>query len=220
MKIGIIGSGEVGRQLGRGLIGLGHSVLIGTRNENKPELAEWISENSREGNESKALVGKFSDAASFGDLIIISTSWDGTENAIKMADTSNFKGKVVIDTTNPLDFSKGMPPRLSVGHTNSAGEIIQRNLPDAKIVKAFNIIGNPHMVNPDFPHGPPTMFLCGNFPDAKEMVTQNILTPFGWETIDIGGIEGARLLEPLAMLWITHYIKTGTGNHAFKLLRK
>ncbi len=220
MKIGIIGSGEVARKLGRGLIDLGHPVMIGTRNENKPELAEWINEPSKKGSEIKAFVGKFAEAASFGDLIIISSSWDGTENAIKMADTSNFKGKVVIDTTNPLDFSKGMPPRLSVGHTDSAGEIIQRTLLDSKIVKVFNIVGNPHMVNPDFPHGPPTMFVCGNFVEAKEMVTQHILTPFGWETVDIGGIEGARLLEPLAMLWITYYFKTGTGNHAFKLLRK
>ena len=76
------------------------------------------------------------------------------------------------------------------------------------------------MFHPDFPGGPPTMFICGNDEEAKKMVIKNILTPFGWETIDIGGLEGARLLEPLAMLWITHYVRTGTGNHAFKLLRK
>jgi predicted dinucleotide-binding enzyme len=109
---------------------------------------------------------------------------------------------------------------MAVGHTDSTAEINQRLLPGAKILKAFNIVGNPHMVHPDFPGGTPTMFICGNNEQAKKMVTENILTPFGWETIDIGGLEGARLLEPLAMLWITHYFRTGAGNHAFKLLRK
>lgn len=152
---------------------------------------------------------------------MLSTSWSGTSNAIQMAGPSNMTGKVVIDTTNLLDFSQGLPPRMAVGHTNSAAEINQRSLPRAKVVKAFNIVGNPHMFHPDFPGGLPTMFICGNDKQAKKMVPESILTPFGWgETIDIGGLEGARLLEPLAMLWITHYFRTGTGNLAFKLLRK
>jgi hypothetical protein len=109
---------------------------------------------------------------------------------------------------------------MAVGVTDSAGEINQRLLPGAKVVKAFNIVGNPYMVHPDFPGGPPTMFICGNDEQAKKMVTESILTPFGWEIVDIGGLEGARLLEPLAMLWITHYFRTGTGDHAFKLLKK
>ena len=119
-----------------------------------------------------------------------------------------------------MDFSKGLPPRMAVGYTDSAAETNQRLIPDAKVIKAFNIVGNPHMVHPDFPGGPPTMFIYGNDEVSKKMVTEKILTPFGWETIDIGGLEGARLLEPLAMLWITYYFRTGTGNHAFKLLRK
>ena len=139
-------------------------------------------------------------------MIVLSTSWSGTANAIQLSDPNNFSGKVVIDTINPLDFSQGLPPRMAVGHTDSAAEINQRLLPNAKVVKAFNIVGNPHMFHPDFPGGPPTMFICGNDEEAKRMVIESILTPFGWEdTIDIGGIEGARLLEPLAMLWITHY---------------
>ncbi|MGH9953071.1 MAG: NADPH-dependent F420 reductase, partial [Nitrososphaeraceae archaeon] len=136
------------------------------------------------------------------------------------ADPGNMTGKVVIDTTNPLDFSQGLPPRMAVGVTESVGEINQRLLPGAKVVKAFNIVGNPHMVHPDFPGGPPTMFICGNDEQAKKMVTESMLTPFGWEIIDIGGLEGARLLEPLAMLWINYYFRTGNGDHAFKLLRK
>jgi len=223
MKIGIIGSGDVGRRLADGLIELGHQVWIGTRDTSKKELVEWVDKHKKKGGRESenAHIGSFAEAASFGnDLIIISTSWSGTSNAIEMAGPNNIKNKIVIDTTNPLDFSQGLPPRMAVGHTDSAAETVQRLLPQAKVIKAFNIIGNPHMVHPEFPGGPPTMFICGNDEQAKKIVTENILTPFGWETIDIGGLEGARLLEPLAMLWITHYFRTGTGNHAFKILRK
>jgi len=96
---------------------------------------------------------------------------------------------------------------------------VQRWLPDARVVKAFNIIGNAHMFKPQFPGGPPDMFVCGNDADAKKTVT-DLCTGFGWPVIDIGGIEGARLLEPLAMLWILHAIHSSSGNHAFRLLRK
>jgi predicted dinucleotide-binding enzyme len=223
MKIGIIGSGDVGRRLADGLLDLGHGVKIGTRDTSKKEVVEWIDKHRKEGEKKSenASVGSFAEAASFGeDLIVISTAWSGTSNAIEMAGPNNIKNKIVIDTTNPLDFSQGLPPRMAVGHTDSAAETIQRLLPQAKVIKTFNIAGNPHMVHPDFPGGPPTMFICGNDEQAKKIIIENILTPFGWETIDIGGLEGARLLEPLAMLWITHYFRTGTGNHAFKLLRK
>jgi predicted dinucleotide-binding enzyme len=223
MKIGVIGSGDVGRRLADGLLDLGHEVKIGTRDTSKKEVVEWIDKHGKKGGKesAKASIGSFAEAASFGDdLIVLSTSWSGTSNAIEMAGPGNMSGKVIIDTINPLDFSQGLPPRMAIGHTESAAEINQRLLPGAKVVKAFNIVGNPHMVHPDFPGGPPTMFICGNDEQAKKMVIENILTPFGWETIDIGGLEGARLLEPLAMVWITHYFRTGTGNHAFKLLRK
>lgn len=217
MNIGILGSGDVGRRLGDGLIALGHKVKIGTREPGKPDLQQWINNHGQE----KAAAGTFAEAASFGDeLIFLATLWDGAPNAIKMANVKSFTGKIVIDVTNPLDFSKGMPPRLAVGHTDSAGETVQRLLPESKIVKALNTVGNLQMINPDFQGGPPTMFVCGNDKDAKKTVADSILTPFGWETIDIGGIEGSRLLEPLALLWIIYYFRTNTGNHAFKLLIK
>ena len=217
MNIGILGSGDVGRRLGDGMIALGHKVKIGTREPGKLDLQQWINNHGQE----KAAAGTFAEAASFGDeLIFLATLWEGAPNAIKMANVKNFTGKIVIDVTNPLDFSKGMPPRLAVGHTDSAGETVQRLLPESKIVKALNTVGNLQMINPDFQGGPPTMFVCGNDKDAKKTVADSILTPFGWETIDIGGIKRSRLLEPLAMLWITYYFRTNTGNHAFKLLRK
>jgi predicted dinucleotide-binding enzyme len=220
MKIGVLGSGDVGRRLGDGFIELGHIVKIGSRDPTKQEVVQWVSNHG--GEEGKASAGNFADVVSFGEMVVIATSWDGTSNAIRMANPKNFAGKIVIDVTNPLDFSEGMPPKLAIGHTDSAGETVQRLIPEAKVVKAFNIVGNPHFLHPNFPNGgPPTMFICGNDEQAKKTVIDNVLTKFGWhETIDIGGIEAARLLEPLALLWITHYFRTGNGNHAFKLLRK
>jgi predicted dinucleotide-binding enzyme len=215
MKIGILGSGDVGRKLADGFIELGHTVKIGSRSPNQSKIAGWMAKH----NKTKASSGAFSEAASFGELDVIATLWTGTVDAIKIADPMNFANKIVIDVTNPLDFSKGMPPELAVGHTDSAGEIIQRMLPDSKVVKALNTVGNPHFMHPDFHGGPPTMFICGNDDEAKKTVTDDILTKFGWETVDVGGIGGARILEPLALLWITHYFRTGNGDHAFKLLR-
>lgn len=212
MKIGILGSGDVGLKLADSFIATGHTVKIGTRSPEK--IAAWTARHADKGS-----TGSFSDAASFGEIIVLATLWEGTPSALQLAGARNFSDKVVVDVTNPLDFSKGVPPRLAVGHTDSGGEIVQRLLPDAWVVKAFNIVGNMHMFHPDFPGGPPTIFVCGNDQRAKTSVTE-ILAAFGWETVDIGGIEGSRLLEPLAMLWILYYFKTGTSNHAFKLLRK
>lgn len=216
MKIAILGSGDVGRKLADGFIELGHHVRIGSRDPRQSKLTEWLDKHDKE----KASSGTFAETASFGELVVVATLWTGTADAIRMASSTNFAGKIVIDVTNPLDFSNGVPPRLALGHTDSAGETVQRMLPDSKVVKAFNIVGNPHMIHPDFPGGKPTMFICGNNDEAKKFVKDDILTKFGWETIDIGGIEGSRLLEPLALLWITHYFRTGNGNHAFKLLEK
>lgn len=212
MKIGILGSGPVGQQLGDAFIKTGNSVKIGTRNPAK--LEEWSSKHSQD----SASLGDFADAASFGEIVLLATLWEGTESVLKAAGPENLAGKVLIDVTNPLDFSTGKP-RLAIGHDDSAGETVQRLVPKARVVKAFNIIGNPYMFKPEFPGGPPTMFFCGNDEDAKKQVSQ-ILDSFGWESVDIGGIEGARLLEPLAMLWIVHYMRTGKGDHAFKLLKR
>jgi len=216
MKIGIIGSGDVGRKLADGFIELGHHVKIGSRDPNQSKITDWINKHDKE----KASSGTFAETASFGELVVLATLWEGTADAIQLSNSKNLANKIVIDVTNPLDFSKGIPPTLAVGHTDSGGETVQRLLPDSKVVKAFNIVGNPHMVHPDFPDGRPTMFICGNDEASKKIVTDDILSKFGWETIDIGGIECSRVLEPLALIWILQYFKTGNGNHAFKLLLK
>jgi hypothetical protein len=146
-------------------------------------------------------------------------SWTGAENALKLAGAENLAGKVVIDATNPLRFVPGLAPGLALGHTDSAGEQVQRWLPAARVVKAFNSVGYSQMFKPDFPDGPPDMFICGDDDAAKKTVT-DILMSFGWSTIDIGGIEGSRLLEPLCVLWVDYAIRANSHSHAFKLLRK
>ncbi|MBI5068610.1 MAG: NADPH-dependent F420 reductase [Deltaproteobacteria bacterium] len=212
-KIGILGTGDVGRTLGAGLCALGHEVKIGSREPASEKLREW---KARAG--PLASTGTFAEAAASGDLLVLATLWTGTENALRLAGAGALAGKPLIDTTNPLDFSSGAP-RLSLGHTDSAGEQVQRWAPQARVVKAFNTVGNAHMVKPQFPGGPPDMFLCGNDEPAKAAVSA-LCGELGWPTVDLGGIEMSRYLEPLAMVWIVHYFRTKSGNHALKLLRK
>jgi predicted dinucleotide-binding enzyme len=214
LKIGVIGTGDVGRVLGGGFAALGHAVKMGSRDPGSEKVTRWVAETG-----ARASAGTFAEAAKFGEVVVLATLWTGTQNAITLAGPQNLAGKVVIDTTNPLDFTNGMPPRLSVGHTDSAGEQVQRWLPEARVVKCFNSVGSVHMVNPTFPGAKPDMFLCGNDEAAKKTVSE-LCTAFGWPTIDIGGIEGARYLEPLAMVWISFLFRYGSSNHAFALLRK
>jgi predicted dinucleotide-binding enzyme len=213
MKIGILGTGDVGRALGTGFVKHGHEVKIGSREAGNEKAEAW-----RQQAGDKASTGTFAEAASFGEIVVLATLWTGTENALRLAGHENLAGKTVIDTTNPLDFSTGAP-RLAVGFDTSAGEQIQAWVPGAHVVKAFNMVGNAHMVDPQFPGGPPDMIIAGNDAGAKQAVT-DILKDFGWGVVDLGGIESSRYLEPLAMVWILHYFQTKNGNHAFKLLHK
>ena len=214
MKIGILGTGDVGQALGIGFTKLGHDVKMGSRDPHQEKVKAWVNKAG-----AKASAGTFAEAAAFGEMAVLCTIWTGAENAIRLADPANLAGKVVIDTVNPLDFSGGIPPKLAVGHTDSAGERIQRWLPHSQVVKAFNIVGSAHMFKPEFPGGPPDMFICGNDEQAKAAVT-DLLKTFGWAVIDIGDMECARYLEPLAMVWIRHFFRVNSVNHAFKLLRK
>ena len=213
MKIGILGSGDVGQVLGGGFAQLGHQVKLGSRNPDQDKVRRWVEKTGLQSS-----TGTFEETARFAELAVLATLWEGTAGAIEMAGPKNLAGKIVIDATNPLDFSSGAP-RLAVGHTDSGGEQVQRWISEAHVVKAFNTVGNPHMFKPDFPDGPPDMFICGNDARAKETVT-GFLNDFGWSVVDLGAIEMSRYTEPLAMIWITHFFNSGTGNHAFKLLRK
>ena len=211
VKVGVIGSGDVGKALARGFLMLGHDVKIGSRDPEK--LDDFVGSAGE-----RASSGTFEEVAKFGDLVVLATLGGAAESAINMAGKSNFDGKVVIDATNPLDFSTGAP-RLSVGFNDSLGEQVQRLLPKARVVKAFNTVGNAHFVKPDFPNGPPTMFIAGNDEESKRLVSQ-ICEHFGWDVSDLGGIESSRYLEPMCMAWVAHGVHSKSWNHAFKLLKK
>jgi 8-hydroxy-5-deazaflavin:NADPH oxidoreductase len=212
MKIGIIGSGGVGQALAKDLSALGHHVTIGTRSPEK--LAEFAAANPA------VKVGSFADAAQFGDAIMLATNWVGTQNALELAGAVHLAGKVVWDITNPLDFSSGKP-ELALGFSTSGGELVQSWLPESKVVKALNSITATNMLQPSHVGGNPDMFIAGNDAAAKQQVT-TLLEGVGWGVVDLGDISKSRLLEPLALIWITHGFNSGwkVTNHAFKLINK
>ena len=214
MNVGILGTGDVGKAIGRGFVALGHSVKMGARDPQNEKALAWAREAG-----ANASAGSFADASSFGDIVVLATLGVANESAIAMAGPKRFRGKVLIDTTNPLDFSGGMPPKLAVSGNDSGGEQVQRLVPDAQVVKAFNTVGNGVMYRPDFPGGRPDMFICGNHDEAKNTVG-TILSDFGWDVVDVGGIESSRYLEAMCMVWVLSAMRGGHWNQAFKLLRK
>ena len=214
MKVGIIGSGIVGQTLARAFSSEGHSVKLGTRNVSKEEVVKFKTANPA------ITVGDFAETAAFGEWLVLATGGSVTEEAIKLAGAENFTGKVVIDATNPI---AAAPPENGVlkfftSLDGSLMERIQRQLPGAKLVKAFNSVGNTLMYKPNFPGGIPTMFICGNDETAKKKVT-DLLSSFGWETEDMGKVESARAIEPLCILWCIPGILRNQWSHAFKLLK-
>lgn len=214
MKIGIVGSGDVAQSLGAGLVKAGHSVMLGTRDINKKELSGWHKKN-----DTKRRIGSTTDAANFGEIIIIAIAWHAAEDVLAQI-RPQVSGKVIIDVTNPLVFTEDEAPTLSVGHTISAGEIVQQSLPDSHVVKTLNIINHKHMAFPKFEEGLPIMFVCGNNKSAK-LTTHELLVDLGWEdSLDIGGIEKSRLLEPMCLLWLEYGVARNTWDHAFSVLMK
>jgi predicted dinucleotide-binding enzyme len=216
MKIGILGTGDVGKALGKAFATLGHEVKMGSRDAWNDKALAWAKETGP-----RASTGTFADAAAFGEVVVLATLGVANESALTMAGRDRFRGKVVIDTTNPLDFSKGVPPTLAVSGNDSAGERVQKLLPEAQVVKAFNTVGHAHMFRPEFPGGPPDMLICGNDAEAKKQVA-GILKDFAWGVIDLGGIESSRYLEAMCVVWVLYAFSSSppTWNHAFKMLRK
>jgi predicted dinucleotide-binding enzyme len=214
MNVGILGTGDVGKALGKGFIALGHAVKMGARDASNASALAWTRAMG-----TQASAGSFADAASFGEVVVLATLGVANESALEMAGREKFAGKVLIDTTNPLDFSGGMPPKLAVSGSDSAGERVQRLLPDAHVVKAFNTVGNAFMFRPAFAGGPPDMFIAGNNDDAKKTVA-GILRDFGWGVVDLGPIESSRYLEAMCMVWVLSAMRANNWNQAFKMLRK
>ena len=213
MRIGILGSGEVGKHLTAGFLASGHQVKIGTRDPAK--LADWLKSAGK-----GAAAGSFAEAAQFGELIALCTKWAGTENALSLAGKSHFVHKTVIDVTNPLLFEQeDQPPKLALGYPDSAGATIQRWLPQAKVVKAFNMVPAHYMDKPVLQDGKPDLFIAGNDVAAKKSV-MDIASAWGWAVTDIGGIEQSCLLEAIALLWIRYGFLNNHWTHAWKLLKK
>jgi predicted dinucleotide-binding enzyme len=213
MKIGILGTGDVGRSLGHGFAALGHEVKMGARTAGHEKAMAWASENG-----ASASQGTFAEAAAFGEILVVATLGSVLPEVVRQAGPQNFSGKVVIDPTNPLDFSAGQPDLKPKG-TDSGGEVLQRAIPDAKVVKAFNTINNTLMFRPKMDCGPPDMFIAGNDADAKKTVTR-ILNEFGWPTVyDFGGIEQSRWLEAMCIAWVLACRSANSWRLGFKMLR-
>jgi predicted dinucleotide-binding enzyme len=215
-KIGVLGSGIVGRTLATAFLQEGHDVMLSSRNATKDELIAWRIQNPT------GLIGNFADAALFAEIVVLAVQGEYASNACSLADTNNLTGKVIIDATNPI--SHDVPPVNGVLHyftpaNESLMEQLQVQHPAAMFVKAFNSVGNAYMYKPDFNGVKPTMFICGNDAGAKQTVTE-ILHAFGWETADMGKVQSARPIESLCILWCAPGFNNNQWSHAFKLLKK
>ena len=211
LKIGVLGSGPAGQTLAAGFLDKGHPVMIGSRDVAK--LDGWLRHAGPEGQ-----IGTFAETAEFGDVIVLSVLGSAAEEVVWLAGVDNVTGKIVIDASDPLDFSSGRPG-LFVGTTDSLGERIQRLIPRAYVVKGLNIVQADVMINPRLTGDEPDMFIAGDNEEAKHTVTQ-LLGEFGWSVIDLGGIENARWLEALSLAWVVYSHRTGKTHHAFKLVGK
>jgi predicted dinucleotide-binding enzyme len=208
MRIGILGTGVVGKTLGTKLAKLGHDVRMGSRAAGGEKARVWVKETG-----SKSSEGTFADAAAHGEMVFNCTSGMASLEALKAAGAQNLQGKVLVDVSNPLDFSKGMPPTLSVCNTDSVGEQIQRAFPTAKVVKSLNTVTVAVMVEPSLIPGVHTMFVSGNDAKAKAEVIDLLKTGFGWkEVMDLGDITGARAQEMYLALWLRFFTKLKTPN--------
>jgi 8-hydroxy-5-deazaflavin:NADPH oxidoreductase len=207
-KVAVLGSGQVGEVLANGFVKHGYAVMRGSRDPSK--LQAW------KGGEA----GTFADAAKWGDIVVLAVKGTAAEEAIELAGIANLANKTVIDATNPI---ANEPPdhgviRYFTGANDSLMERLQKKAPQAKFVKAFNSVGNAFMVNPKL-ESTPTMFICGDDAGAKAQTTE-ILTKFGWETADMGGVQSARPIEQLCVLWCIPGMTRGDWMPgAFKLVK-
>ena len=213
-KVSVIGSGQVGQVLADGFLKHGFEVMRASREPSK--LADWKAAAG-----DKASLGTFAEAAKFGDIVVLAVKGGAAEEAVKLCGPDALAGKTVIDATNPI---ADKPPTNGVlaffpNLDESLMERLQKAAPAAHFVKAFSCVGNALMVNPDYGGTKPTMFICGNEAGAKEKV-RGVLDKFGWETEDMGGVEAARAIEPLCMLWCIPGFARNQWTHAFKLLKK
>jgi 8-hydroxy-5-deazaflavin:NADPH oxidoreductase len=214
LKVAVLGSGVVGEALANGFLKYGYEVMRGSRAPDK--LGDWKKVAG-----AKAKIGTFAEAAKFGDLAVLAVKGTAAESALELCGKDGLAQKTVIDATNPIAEAppEGGVLKFFTNLDDSLMERLQRKLPTTRFVKAFSCVGNAFMVNPDFAGTKPTMFICGNDAGAKATVTE-ILGQFGWESEDMGGVEAARAIEPLCMLWCIPGMLRNEWGHAFKLLKK
>jgi predicted dinucleotide-binding enzyme len=216
MNIGVLGTGPVGRSVATRLVELGHAVVMGTRDTAKPNAQAWLAS---VGTARGARVGSFAESAAHGALVVNATAGEASLGALLQAGERNLRGKVLVDTANPLDFSHGMPPSLSVVNTDSLGEQIQRAFPDVNVVKSLNTVNADVMTHPQRLPGDHTIFVAGNDAEAKATVA-DLLRSFGWRSIlDLGGIEASRGLEMYLALWLALMSAQGSAAFNIKIVR-
>jgi hypothetical protein len=209
--VAILGTGQVGTALAKGFAASGDRVVFGTRDVDGARTRDALAAVPG------ATAAPYAEAARAAQLAVVALPYSGLREGLEAAGAANLAGKLVIDPSNPLDFSTGTP-RLALGFSDSAGELVQRLLPGARVVKAFNTIGAALMVHPQLPDGTPDMFIAGDDEAAKREVGR-ILEAFGWRRpVDLGGIEASRLLEPLAMAWIAYGVRNDHWTHGFSVL--
>lgn len=205
MNIGIIGTGNIGSTLGRLWAGKGHRVFYGSRS---PEKAKTLAKETGQGTEG----GSQQDAVAFGDIVLLAVPWDAAKETMQALDLA---GKTLIDCVNPLAYGS-----LDIGHTTSAAEEIAGWAPDAKVVKAFNSIHYKNIAAPDFQDHKASIFYCGDDNQARQQVRQ-LIEDIGLDPVDSGPLSNARLLEPLAMLWIDLAFQQKQGvDTAWALLKR
>jgi 8-hydroxy-5-deazaflavin:NADPH oxidoreductase len=214
MRIGVLGTGMVGTTIGTKLAALDHKVMLGSRTPDNEKAVAWAKE-------SGGSHGTFADAAAHGELVFNCTSGVGALDALEAAGADNLAGKTLVDVSNPLDFSQGMPPTLTVCNTDSLGEQIQRAYPDTQVVKALNTMSCLVMVEPSLVPGQHDVFLAGDDAGAKAQVRE-LLESFGWPAtalLDLGDISAARGMEMILPIWLRLYGATGTGTFNFHVAR-
>lgn len=217
MKIGVLGTGMVGETIASKLVARGHDVKMGSRSATNEKAAAWAKQAG-----ARASAGTFRDAAAHGELVFLVCKGDAALDVVKAAGEDALAGKVLIDVTNPLDFSKGMPPTLFVCNDDSLGEQVQRALPRTRVVKALNTMSCLVMVEPARVAGDHTVFVSGNDSEAKAQVRKLLAEDFGWKPtnmIDLGDLTTARGTESLLPIWLRLWGALGTADFNFHIAR-
>ena len=216
MRIGVLGTGTVGQTLATGLVRAGHEVRMGSRQAGNEKATAWAAEAG-----DRASEGDFAGAAEFGEVVLNATSGAASLEALDAAGADHLDGKLLIDVANPLDFSKGMPPTLTVANDDSLAEQIQRRYPGARVVKTLNTVNAVVMIEPGALPEPHTMFLCGNDDTAKADAAA-LLADLGWppgDILDLGDITAARGMEMYLPLWLRLLGATGSPMLNIRVVR-